>query len=333
MKNIYFLFLFLCLCLFQSGINAAGAREINIKEGTSRVIKAEKAREVEALNKEIVSATILSEDEIIVDGKKAGTTVININNGKTNESVVVNVKKQDKMDSMIEIDVQILEIVHNEALDYGIDWPTLIQGPPPTGGVPLTPLNILESDPKSLKILGGTFTRGQINILVNFLLTNNYAKILAKPKLLTSNGKKAKFLSGGEVPLVTVNTQGQASVDWKKYGVSLEINPSIDKQNNIQAEMRTEVSTLDYSNAVNLGTTVMPALKTRWVETNVTIEPDNTMVIAGLIENEDMKITSGVPVLSGIPLLGELFKSTTSSGKKTELVIFVTPKVSGQENM
>jgi pilus assembly protein CpaC len=310
----------------------AEAREVNIKEGTSKVLKADKVKDVEVLKKEIASAAVLSDDEIIIDAKKAGTTVVNINNGKTVESVVVNVKKQNITDAMIEVDVQILEILHNDDLNYGIDWPTLLQGPPPDNGLPLSPLNALEVTPNSMKAFGGTFNRGQINLLVDFLVKNNYAKILAKPKLLTANGKKARFMSGGEVPLVTVNTQGQASVDWKKYGVTLDINPSLDKQNDISAEVRAEVSTLDYSNAVDLGKSLMPAVKTRWVETNVTIEPDNTMIIAGLIENSEMKVTSGVPVLSGIPLLGELFKNTSTSNQKTELVIFVTPKISGQES-
>ena len=323
--------LFLSVCMLLSVFARAEAREIEIKEGASKIIRAEKARDVEVLKKEIASATVLSEEEVLIDAKKAGTTIVNINNGKTTESVLVTVKKQSSADSMIEVDVQVLEIVHNDEQNYGLDWPALLQGPLPENGLPVSPMNAIEVTPNSIKALGATFNRGQMNLLVDFLVKNNYAKILARPKLLTANGKKAKFLSGGEVPLVTVNTQGQASVDWKKYGVSLEISPTLNKQGGIEADLKTEVSTLDYANAVDLGKSIMPAIKTRWVETNLNMEQGNTMVIAGLIEDHEMKVTSGVPVLSGIPLLGELFKNTSTSIQKTELVIFVTPKVVGQE--
>ncbi len=326
--SFVFLFLFLSfLCL------RAETREISVKEGASRIIKCDKAREVTSSKTGVAGATILSEEEIIVEGKKAGTAVISITGAKGAETVVVNVKKSMMNDLMVEVDVQILEIIHSDEGNFGIDWPTLLNGAIPDKNLPISPLNILEQPANTLKLFNGTFNRGRISLLVDFLVKNNYAKVLAKPKLLTANGKKARFMSGGEVPLVTVNNQGQAAVEWKKYGVGLDINPEIDKQNNIKAELRAEVSNLDYANAVSIGTSTVPAIKTRWAETNIIVEPENTVVIAGLIENQEVRITEGVPVLSLIPLLGELFKSTKTQNKRTELVIFVTPKISGQESM
>ncbi|MGD0566053.1 MAG: type II and III secretion system protein, partial [Candidatus Goldiibacteriota bacterium] len=234
--------------------------------------------------------------------------------------------RASRPDSMIEIDVQILEISNIAGSNCGIDWPALINGPLPANGLPLLSLNAVEQDPPSFSALGTTFSRGKINILLDFLVTGNYARILAKPKLLTSRGKSASFLSGGEVPVVTVNTQGQASVQWKSYGVNLEIDPKTGKDGAIEARIKAEVSNLDYSNAVNYGQGAIPAIKTRRAETNINVEPDNTVVIAGLIENQENKTTSGVPVLSGIPFLGELFKTTNSAERKSELVIFVTPR-------
>ena len=332
MKKPLFIFLFLFLFLFFQHVSGQ-SREISIKEGVSKVIKVEKAKEIEIVNKTVATATILSDEEIILEAKKPGTSVINITTAAGVESLIVNVKKASVSDSMIEIDVQILEITNVNGAYYGIDWPTLLAGPVPAGALPLSALNAIEKNPPSFRVLGADFARGQLNLLVDFLVSNNYAKVLAKPKLLASNGKKASFLSGGEVPIVTVSTTGQASVSWKKYGVSLEIDPKLTKQNRIEAQIRAEVSNLDYANAVSVGTSVVPAVKTRWAETSINVEPDNTVVIAGLIENQEVKIISGVPVLSGIPLLGELFKSTSASDRKTELVIFVTPKISGQDSV
>jgi pilus assembly protein CpaC len=326
-KNPIFILIFILFFLQCYG----ESRELTIKEGTSRVIKVEKAKAIEVVNKNVASATILSDEDIILEAKKSGTSVINITTESGIDSLIVNVKKQKFSESMIEVDVQILEITTVNNADFGIDWPSMLNGPLPKDGIPTSPINALEKNPPGFKVLGADFSRGSINLVVDFLVKNNYAKILARPKLLAASGKKASFLSGGEVPIVTVSSTGQANIDWKKYGVSLDIEPTITKQGSIEASIKAEVSNLDYANAVSVGTSVFPALKTRRAETNINVEPDNTVVIAGLIENQETKVTSGVPVLSAIPLIGELFKTSSNMDKKTELVIFVTPNIAGQE--
>lgn len=316
MRKIISIFLFI---LFSSCYIFPAGMQINLKKGTSQVINADNVNKIEISNQDIAAATILSDKEIIVEAKKTGTCVINLYTPQGVENLVVNVKNSAKTEAMIEIDVQVLEITDSDTANYGVDWPTLIN----------SAANMQEQNPPLLAF--GKFTRGPIDVIVDFLVQKNYAKVLAKPKLLTANGKNAEFLSGGEVPIATTDTQGHTSVEWKKYGVSLGIEPLIGKNNNITAKLRAEVSDLDYANAVKIGISggVMPALKTRKVETTITVEPENTIVIAGMIQNEQSKITSGVPIISGIPLLGELFKTTQTIDQKTELVIFVTPKISG----
>lgn len=328
MKRLLYFFL---LVLVTFACLRASSDKISIREGGSKVLRFEKGIQALSVDPGVASATIISDDEIIVEGKKPGTTVISITGEGSSESLVVDVLKTEKADSMIEVDVQILEISRIEGFNVGIDWPALINGPLPDNGLPLLSLNAIEQNPPAFSIFGSTFTRGKINVLLDFLVTNNYARVLAKPKLLTSNGKSASFLSGGEVPVVTVNTQGQASVQWKSYGVNLEIDPKTGKDGAIEAHIKAEVSNLDYSNSVNYGQGRIPAIMTRRAETNIDVQPDDTVVIAGLIENQGSKVTSGVPVLSGIPFIGELFKTTSSSSENSELVIFVTPKIAGMQ--
>jgi pilus assembly protein CpaC len=91
------------------------------------------------------------------------------------------------------------------------------------------------------------------------------------------------------------------------------------------------VSGIDDANSVNTGNgIVIPALRTRWVETTVYMRGGSTLVIAGLIDEESQKSTSGIPVISDIPILGELFRFTNDQRTQTELVIFVTPTLVGQ---
>ncbi len=329
MKKNFFLFVFL---LFAVLIFCA-ENEITIIEGSSRILEIKKVSSIEILKKEIANAIILSDEEILIDAKKTGTTGIKVISSEGVKGFVINVKKRSKAEAMIQIDVQILEVINLDGGSFGIDWPTLIKAGkiPDSGLIPLSSLNLVEKETPTYNFFGSNFNRGQINILIDFLVKKNYAKILAKPKLLTLNGKKAKFLAGGEVPVLTTSSLGNTNITWKEYGVNLEMEPEITKTNSIRAKLRTEFSNLDYGNAVNIGGGQMPAVRTRWAETTITVEPDNTIIIAGLIQREELKVTNGVPVLSLIPLLGELFKSTTTEEKKTELVIFVTPIIIGSE--
>jgi len=316
MRKIFFTFLLFFVFAF---LVFPAEMKIELEKGTSQVLNVDNATKIDISDQDVAAATILSDKEVIVEAKKTGTCVINFYTGHGVENLVVNVKTNVKTEPMIEIDVQVLEIVDSDTANYGVDWPTLINGA----------ANVQEQNPPLLAF--GTFTRGSIDVIIDFLVQKNYAKVLAKPKLLTSNGKSAEFLAGGEVPIATTDTQGHTSVDWKKYGVNLGIEPVIGKNNNVTAKIKAEVSDLDYANAVKIGISggIMPAIKTRKVETTITVEPENTIVIAGMIQDEQSKVTSGVPVLSGIPLLGELFKNTQTIDQKSELVIFVTPKITG----
>ena len=307
-------------------------KEITIKKGISKIIKTENILKVEVVNEAIVGATILSDNEIIVEGKKVGSTALTLTTAKGTEAYVITVKNQSNVDVMVEIDVQILEIIRTDNWEVGIDWGTLLgkgEADKVTGVISL--LNAKEQAPPLLGF--GQFSRGAVNVLVDFLVQKNYAKVLAKPKLLAASGKRAEFLAGGEIPVVFNDKNGNPKIDWKKYGVSLNIEPEVDKEMNIKTTLKAEVSNLDYGNAVKIsGTSVIPAIKTRAAETSIVVAPESTIVIAGLIQNEESKITAGVPLLSEIPVLGELFKSTRIDNKKTELVIFVTPRIAGSES-
>lgn len=321
-----YLIAFLCL-LCAAQLPAAG-NEITVKKGLSKILKIDNVKKVEVIKEDTVSAAILSDKELIIEGKKEGMSAINVTTPSGMETILVKVRASTETQPMIEIDVQIAEITYADNLQYGIDWPTLIAGGLPDGGLPLIPLQLIEQDPKTLNILGGTFKRGPINAVLDALVTKNYAKILAKPKLRTISGKKAEFLSGGEIPFAVTDSQGKTTLMWKEYGVRVVMEPSLDKKNIITARLRAEASTLDYANSVKFGMDgAIPALKTRWADTTLSMEPEDTVILAGMMQNDESKITSGVPLLSDIPLLGELFKSTTAINRKTELVIFVTPKI------
>jgi len=226
-------------------------------------------------------------------------------------------------EDLIEVDVQVVEVNKTRLTRAGLDWTRLLEGTPGTP-VPASPLELLEGSSDSISRLG-TFSRGRVDAFIRAIQTGNYGKLLAKPKLLTVSGSAASFLVGGELPVVSQDTQGHTTVNWKEYGIRLNIRP-VRKGDFIRTHVRAEASTIDAATAVTLPNgTYMPGLRTRWAETEVELANKSTVIIAGLIQSEDVKVTSGLPLLSDLPLLGWLFRLTRLERVETELVIFVTP--------
>ncbi len=225
--------------------------------------------------------------------------------------------------------MEIMEIESQSALMAGLSWGSVSDT---TNNSSITPnnLSLSENSPPPL-VAFGSLTRQALSASIQLLINHGKAKILSKPKLLAVSGEDASFLAGGEVPYVTESKLGSTNVQWKPYGVKLKTRPTIDADGNISASIRAEVSGLDPQNGVSVGNgIVVPALRTRWVETTVYMKSGSTLVIAGLIDEESQKLTSGIPLLSDIPLLGELFRFTDNTQNQTELVIFVTPSLVGQ---
>ena len=155
---------------------------------------------------------------------------------------------------------------------------------------------------------------------------DNYVRVLAQPRLLAASGEKAEFLAGGEVPVLMV-TQNQFSVSFKKFGVLLDITPTADRSGNIGTEIFAEVSDVDRSLSVRANGFDVPGFRTRNVKTSVTVKDGETIILSGLFNNAESKEISKIPLLGHIPILGELFKSRNFVENKTELAIYVTPRI------
>ena len=158
-------------------------------------------------------------------------------------------------------------------------------------------------------------------------MESQIGKVIANPKLLCRSGESAHFLAGGEIPIKLVGFK-TSEVQWKKYGVILDITPLADIQRGISTKLVTEVSLLDEAHKIE----GIPGLLTNRIETHFDIRGEKTIALSGLIKNEIGRGSQDTPLLSAIPLLGELFKSKEYKENKTELIIFVTPRVISPEN-
>ena len=237
---------------------------------------------------------------------------------------------------MIYMNVKITEFNTTKLTELGINWADFINGPsaglvyeysnddfsvrsdadllPNISALPLA----LSANP-----LGYVGIATEITSRINLLVQTGDAVILAEPKLSARSGGKAEFLAGGEIPVVSAAGLGSTNVEYKEFGIKLEIEPVVDSLDNIMARVATEVSAVDNSNAVN----GIPAFITRRTSTDISMKDDETLVLSGLVDRSFGNSVDKFPVLGDIPILGALFRSTRWNNNLTELVIFVTPTV------
>jgi pilus assembly protein CpaC len=154
--------------------------------------------------------------------------------------------------------------------------------------------------------------------------------MLAEPNVMATNGKPASFIAGGQFPVPSVQSganSGAVSVTYEPYGIQLKFLPQITPRGTIMLAVTPEVSSLDFANAVTIAGTTVPALTVRRIDTVVELEPGQSFVIAGLLDNETTRTLSKIPGLGDIPLLGKLFQSRNITKSNTELLVIVTPEL------
>ena len=158
--------------------------------------------------------------------------------------------------------------------------------------------------------------------------------VLARPNITTFDGKKATILMGDKVPVFTSSSDGNdtdsdasLSVEYKEVGVKLDVLPRIneDDKETITMVIKPSVSTI--SQWVESGNNKAPQISERSAETTVRVKSGETILIGGLLKDEELKTIKQVPLLSKIPFFGELFKSRSIDKKNTEIVIAITPTI------
>jgi pilus assembly protein CpaC len=155
-------------------------------------------------------------------------------------------------------------------------------------------------------------------------------RTLAEPTLTAISGESASFLAGGEFPIVT-GTSGPpnytATVEFKKFGVSLNFTPVVLSEGRISLKVMTEVSELSTEGSLQSGGYTIPSLRTRRADTTLEIPSGGSLALAGLIQEQTKQQINGLPGLMQVPVLGTLFKSRDYVNRQTELMILVTPYV------
>jgi pilus assembly protein CpaC len=229
---------------------------------------------------------------------------------------------------MVLVEVEFVEVGYSDNKLVGIKPPLHIVSGDNTG----VAFNLIKPIPS----LGDSTTQTTATFSANLLATTDFSagarfdygftRVLSQPKLVCASGEKAEFLAGGEVPILVV-TANQFSVEFKKFGIILNITPTADRNGNIGTEVYAEVSDVDRSLSIRANGFEVPGFRIRDVKTNVTVKDGETIALSGLFNYNEDKEVSKVPLLGHIPILGELFKSRNFVDSKTELAIYVTPHI------
>ena len=180
----------------------------------------------------------------------------------------------------------------------------------------------------SVSLFAG-FPRADLEFFLQALIENQVLRILANPTLVALSGEQASFLAGGEfpIPVVQGSSTGGASavtIEYKEFGVRVAFRPVVLGDGAIRLTASPEVSDLSDAGAVTIQGFRVPALITRRAETTLELKSGQTFAMAGLLQHKDEAITSRIPGLGDLPVLGPLFRSVRYQKNETELVVLVT---------
>jgi pilus assembly protein CpaC len=166
---------------------------------------------------------------------------------------------------------------------------------------------------------------------IQALETRGLVESLAEPNLMAEDGKEASFLAGGEFPYPVVSgTSGgtaAVSIEFKEYGIRLNFIPTVTPRGTIRLQVAPEVSSLDYTNEVEISGFEVPGITSRKVNTEVELKDGQSFLISGLLDKTESETFEKIPFLGDIPILGKFFQSMTRTKGDTELIVIVTPEV------
>jgi pilus assembly protein CpaC len=165
---------------------------------------------------------------------------------------------------------------------------------------------------------------------IKALESKRFIEILAEPNLLTSNGRPASFLAGGEFPYPVVQGGGVGftaiTIQFREFGSRINFTPTITARGTIRLQVAPEVSSLDYANGLVFQGFTIPGLASRKVSTEIELDNRQSFAIAGLLDNRLTEQLSKIPGLGDIPGIGKLFQSRSLNKNKQELLVVVTPE-------
>jgi general secretion pathway protein D len=251
------------------------------------------------------------------------------------KNLLVFLENLDLPPKQVLLETTIAEITLKDDLQYGLEW--FIKNRMNSGDYTLSTLGQLGL-PTGVGLTYRFITdTGKFQSVINMLAKDNKINIVSTPRILVLNNREATIQIGTEVPIVTgeiatpsANTQTpnvSRSIQYRTTGTILKVKPTINTEGLLTLDISQEVSDAQQNTTSGIDS---PLILTRRINTSVSVQTGQTIVLGGIISENKSRSETKVPVLGDIPLFGNLFKSTSIGKTKTELVVMITPVILNQ---
>jgi general secretion pathway protein D len=287
--------------------------------------------------------------KVQINADKATNSLIIMADKEDYDVVEDVIKKLDIPRSMVYIESLIMEVNATKSLELGVQWQlfdrtnvnnnNVVYGGGFSGtGALNAATNLLSPTGLAVGVLTEPFTFGGITLsnisaIVNAVKTDDDFRILSTPQILTTDNQEARITVGENRPFQTQSTTSVSggtfdSFEYRDVGKILKITPHVSEGRNVRLKLSLEVTSLDRLATATTGLqSTRPVTNKRTIDTTVLVQDNHTVVIGGLIDDNRNSNETKVPGLGDIPLLGWLFKTQSDANQKTNLYIFITPRV------
>jgi pilus assembly protein CpaC len=166
-----------------------------------------------------------------------------------------------------------------------------------------------------------------VDLQIRALEEKGVIRTLAEPNLVALSGDTASFLAGGEFPIPVASKDNEITIEFKKFGVSLDFTPTVLGEGLVNLRVRPEVSSIDRANGIRTESIEIPGISVRRADTTVELHDGQAFAVAGLLQNNYSNDVRQTPWLGNVPVLGSLFSSKRFQRNESELVIIITPRL------
>lgn len=265
----------------------------------------------------------LKEDEVkFTDSGDSGAGEVKVHHLTKNKwNNVIDRMTVQSSAQQVNVKLTVVEVTKKFTDALGIEWSSLTLDSIINGGSAVNNAGVF-----SLIGFKGGFDAANISTLINAVKNDSIARVLAQPNLTVLSGEVATFLVGGEIPIV-IDSGGSSSssVQYKEYGIRLNIGAKVNRTDKIRLYIANELSNVTGSYTYNSYS--IPTINTRRTQSTIELADGDSFVIGGLLSESDRENLSKVPFVGDIPILGALARSSQTEREKSELVVFATVKL------
>ena len=302
-----------------------GARDVRVDyDNKGNVMVSGRVRDRASAEAVLQRVRGLAGANLAADGKIIDRLILDVNQQVNTHVYILEVDKTAL--TQLGVRLQSATVDPSGKVNYGDPAFPVFDNPGSTGPNGESAVSIATG--QALNIARGRFIRAAfLAPTIDALIRNGNARVLSSPELVSMPGVEAKFLVGGEVPYIVASGLGAVNVQFKEYGVRLNVTPTILPDGAVDSKITPEVSDLDFQNGIVAGGILLPAFKTSRITTDVVTQSGQSIVMAGLLRRQETRNVDKIPGLGDLPILGKLFRSIRYQKQETDVVFVMTPEI------